>query len=91
MTHKSDIQAVLFDNKYYTEKTALDWLKKHHHMNPIKEVHKTARFLRYRIYNPKEFDHFITLKLSKHIELIIGFRKHTIKKSKRASSRKTRR
>ena len=71
---KSKIQAVLFDIKYFNEKQAIKHLKKEK-MKPIKKVHKTEKYLRYRIREPKEFKRFRILKTDKHIAFIIGFTK----------------
>ena len=44
----SKIQAVLFDNKKFNTKTARKKLTEMK-LKPIKRVHKTEKFLRYRI------------------------------------------
>jgi len=65
------IQAIIFDNKIWTEKTAKKWLKEHGYV-PIKPVHKTLNFLRYRLLDPSLFNRFIMRKLPNNIELVIG-------------------
>ena len=47
----SIIQAVLFNVQKFNKKTASDWLKIHD-IKPMKQVHITDRFLRYRINPP---------------------------------------
>jgi len=46
------IQAVLFGISDWSTNDARKWLK-NHNVTPIKNVHKTANFLRYRIKAPK--------------------------------------
>jgi len=46
-----EIQAILFNINSWTSTTARNWLKKHGY-NPIKRVHKTEQFLRYRLREP---------------------------------------
>ena len=46
------IQAVLFGISDWSTNDARKWLK-NHNINPIKNVHKTTNFLRYRIKNTK--------------------------------------
>ena len=47
----SKIQSILFDNRVYSPKQAQAWLW-HHNIDPIKHVHKTNQWLRYRIEEP---------------------------------------
>lgn len=64
------IQAILFDKNKWDEKTASDWLKKHDH-HPIKKVHITKNYLRYRLEQPSKFSNYITKKLDNGIDLVI--------------------
>ncbi len=68
----SKVQSIIFDKKQWTYQTAFKWLQ-HNHQRPIKGVHETKHFLRYRIRNPERFSRFITKKLPNGIDLIIGF------------------
>lgn len=65
------VHSVLFDNKKWLVSEARKWLKEHN-LKPIKPVHKTVNFHRYRIVDPKEFSSFYTKKLPDGIELVIG-------------------
>ena len=47
------IQAILFEKDKFDTKTARQFLKKHDY-KPIKRVHKTTNYLRYRIRRPKD-------------------------------------
>lgn len=49
----SKIQAVLFDNKKFNTTSARKKLKEMK-LKPIKRVHKTENFLRYRIVEPND-------------------------------------
>ncbi len=70
----STVQAVIFNNKKWTSEKARSWLKSHEYI-PLKRVHKTTNFLRYRIKDPSKFKRFTTKKMSNGIELVIGFKK----------------
>lgn len=69
----SKIQAVIFNIDMWTTDKARKWLKEHD-LIPIKRVHKTARFLRYRIMEPT-FNHYKTKILDNGIEIVYGFDK----------------
>lgn len=71
--YKNQVQAILFKKDKWSSKKSLFWLKEHNY-NPIKEVHITKNFRRYRIRNPDKFKRFITKKLKNNIDLIIGFK-----------------
>lgn len=70
----SHIQAVNFNSNFWKSSEARTWLK-HYGLTPLKKVHKTKNFLRYRIVDPRYFKRFITKKLPDEIEFIIGFKK----------------
>lgn len=65
------IQAVLFDKNKWTTVEARNYLKKHRYV-PIKYVHKTNDYLRYRLQDPDLFKSFITKDLGNGIKLVIG-------------------
>ncbi len=70
---KTDIHTIVFSNKYWTPKTATEWLKKHtSNFKPIKRVHKTLNTFRYRLRDPKLFKSFITKKTKLGINIVIG-------------------
>jgi hypothetical protein len=69
----SQIHSVLFDNKRWLTSEARRWLKDHN-IKPIKPVHKTPNFHRYRIVDPNEFKSFSTKKMDNGIELVIGYK-----------------
>lgn len=67
----SSIQAIIFDNKIWTTTTARAWLKKHKHV-PIKRVHKTLNYLRYRLIEPSKFKSFIMKRVDVGVKIVIG-------------------
>lgn len=69
--NKSDIHSVLFRKDKYDTRSARSRLK-NHNLKPIKKVHTTKNFYRYRIRDPTLFKSFMTKKID-DIELIIGF------------------
>lgn len=71
--HKSStIQAVLFSRSKWSKSKAKKELSKHG-WNPMKEVHVTKNYLRYRLESPKKFKRFATKKMKNGISLVIGF------------------
>jgi hypothetical protein len=68
----SEVQAVIFNKTYWTPEKASKWLSENGY-KPLKRVHRTANFLRYRIRDPSKYTHFSTKKLPDHLDLIIGY------------------
>lgn len=59
----SNIQAVIFEKKYYTLKEAVDKLKNMGlHLLKGKQWHETTKFWRARLKPPESFKRFITKK-----------------------------
>ena len=50
---RGSVQAVIFSREMFNSDAARKFLKKHK-LVPMKRVHKTKRYLRYRIAEPKE-------------------------------------
>lgn len=67
---KSKIQAVLFDGRYWEQDDARKWLRQHK-LKPIKPVHITEHYMRYRILTPHKNKQYRTKKLDNHVTLII--------------------
>jgi hypothetical protein len=68
----SKVQAVLFDRERWSPKQAEAWLSGRN-MTPIKNVHATENYLRYRMRDPGEFDHFTTLPVYEGVKMVIGW------------------
>lgn len=67
----SEIQAVIFNRKDWTDEQARKWLISHG-LLPIKQVHKTPNYYRYRIKEP--IHKFYTTKAIKNnMKLVIGY------------------
>lgn len=64
------VQSVMFNKKQYDSKKARSWLKKHDY-HPIKRVHKTKNYLRYRIREPHDNSIYRIKKISKNIKFVI--------------------
>ena len=67
------VQAVLIHKKRgMTKKKALTLV---HSLGykPIKDVHETKNYYRYRIADPKKFRGFITKKLNAIVSLVVGY------------------
>lgn len=58
MAHPN-IQSVLFDRAQYNEVHARNWLAVHGY-KPSGKVHPTDRFLRFRQYEPRPYERYIT-------------------------------
>ena len=66
------IQAINFPKKKFTTEKARTWLKKNKH-KPIKRVHETPNYYRYRLMNPKKFKSYRIKELSSGVKLVLGF------------------
>lgn len=66
-----NIQAVLFGKNTWTTKQASNWLKSHGY-HPIKKVHETVNYYRYRINEPEKYNKLRIKHLPDDIHLIIG-------------------
>ena len=64
------IQAILFEKDKFTTEKARRFLKKHNY-KPIKRVHKTENYLRYRIRKPKNKTMYRTIDFGDDIKAII--------------------
>jgi len=68
-----NIQAILFDKNLWTAKNAYKWVKGHGY-NPIKRVHITKNYYRYRITDPKTYRLMRIKNISDNgIKFIIGY------------------
>ena len=65
-------QAVIFRRDMYDPARCRRWLMKHK-LNPIKKVHITTNYLRYRIKEP-DYDHYEykTKQISDGVKIILG-------------------
>jgi hypothetical protein len=75
----SEIHSIIFKKKSYTTSRARYWLKKHN-FKPIKRVHVTENFYRYRIEPPEKYKCFATKYITKDIAFVFGFKKCRSKK-----------
>lgn len=66
----SEIQSILFDKNKYDATKARKWLKRNKY-KPIKRVHKTEKYLRYRIKQPNSKYQYRTISFGKDIKAVI--------------------
>ena len=64
------LQAILFDKKRYNTTKARRWLRSKNYV-PIKRVHKTLNYLRYRLREPSKSYDYRTIVLGKGIKAIL--------------------
>jgi len=67
----TEIHSVLFNNTVWNSSEARKWLKEHN-MVPIKRVHVTKNYLRYRIQDPEKFKSFVTKTTDQGITFVFG-------------------
>jgi hypothetical protein len=69
----SKIQAIIFAIKNFPKsEDAREWLRKHKY-KPIKRVHRTKKFLRYRLAEPNNKKQHRTHKIKEGIKMIIEY------------------
>jgi hypothetical protein len=64
-----NIQAILFNSNTYSAREARQWLARHKH-EPIKRVHRTANYLRYRLQDPRDGAKYKTIDFGHGIKAI---------------------
>ena len=69
----SHIQSVLFDKEAYKPYEARMWLKRHD-LTPIKRLHETEGFYRYRITKPSRNLKYRVISLGEHIKAVISIK-----------------
>lgn len=77
----SYIQSILFNKTSFDKKKAEQWIKKHNFI-PIKELHETNKYLRYRLQIPNKKHFYVTKKITEYITFIIGYPENYIPPSK---------
>lgn len=60
------LQAILFSKQSFTPDEARKWLHQHNH-HPIKRVHETTNYYRYRLRQPNKNKNHRMLHLAKNI------------------------
>lgn len=64
------LQSVIFDKYFYTEDEAEEWLEERNLM-PIKPVHETKNYYRFRINPPDKRKRYRTITESNGIKLVV--------------------
>jgi len=72
----TDAQAILFKKSHYSKRSSANWLK-YHGFKPIKKVHETVNYYRYRLKEPDEelYDYKI-IPINNGIKTVIQFAKY---------------
>lgn len=68
-----EIHSIGFDLRKWTPVRIKNWFSKHPDIIPIKQVHITKNFARYRIRDPKKYKRFVTKK-NKDIMFVFGIK-----------------
>lgn len=68
----STIQSVLFDKNFYTTEDACKWLHKHK-LKPIKKVHETENYYRYRLQEPCKQCTCRTIQLKPGLKMLVKY------------------
>ena len=66
------IQSVLFDNTIFDTFSSKKWLREHY-IKPMKKVHKTDNFLRYRIETPPKNKRYMTIDYEKGVKIVLVY------------------
>jgi hypothetical protein len=66
------VQSVIFHRSHWSPHKAREWLK-YHNLEPIKKVHTTENYYRYRIDLPTMFSKFRIKHLPNKVSLVLGF------------------
>jgi hypothetical protein len=66
-----EIHTIAFNKDKWTRSKAAIWLRRHNEI-PIKPVHETTNYYRYRIRDPTLFRQFVTKKYPEGINIIFG-------------------
>lgn len=67
-----EVQSVMFDKSKFTQSQAERTLNEMHYQ-PIKSVHITPNYYRYRIIDPARFHHLVTSHAQNGVLLVMGF------------------
>ena len=78
----SKIQSILFDINEWTASKAQRWLSTHNYY-PIKKVHVTPHYLRYRLREPLTSDNYRWIEFGNNIYAIIAYPKQRKRQKKR--------
>lgn len=65
------VQSILFDKHFWNQDLAESYLQLHN-FKPIKDVHETLNYYRYRLAQPKKNGRYFTKKLHNGVSLIIN-------------------
>ena len=69
--------AIIFKKLHYSKRSSANWLK-YHGFKPIKKVHETVNYYRYRLKEPDEEMYYYRLvPINDNIKMVIQFIKYS--------------
>lgn len=72
--NSNEVHSILFSKSYWTPSSSLSFLKKNNYI-PIKAMHETKNFYRYRLHPPSFYSRFFTeVDDKQHLQYVIGIR-----------------
>jgi len=72
----TDLQAILFKKSHYSKRSSANWLK-YHGYKPIKKVHETVNYYRYRLTEPdEEIYNYRLIPINDGIKMVVQFAKY---------------
>ena len=72
-----DSQAILFKKSHYSKRSSANWLR-YRGFKPIKKVHETVNYYRYRLKEPdEELNEYRIMPISDGIKMVIQFTKYS--------------
>jgi hypothetical protein len=66
------VQAILFDKTIWSPNSSATWLMRHS-FHPIKRMHETSHYYRYRLMEPSKRRRYVTKTIGHGIKFIISF------------------
>ena len=73
----SEPQAIIFKKAHYSKRSSANWLK-YHGFKPIKKVHETVNYYRYRLKEPdEEIYNYRLIPINDGIKMVLQFTKYS--------------
>ena len=77
LQYMSGPQAILFKKSHYSKRSSANWLK-YRGFKPIKKVHETVNYYRYRFREPDEEMYYYRLvPINNGIKMVLQFTKYS--------------
>jgi len=70
-------QAIIFKKTHYSKRSSANWLK-YHGFKPIKKVHESVNYYRYRLKEPdEEMYYYRLIPINNGIKMVFQFTKYS--------------